>query len=225
MPDINNILKYSGKILAIIKLKKALIGNGFSYTNWGDDDLAELRKDVRDFFRIEQKGICAYCKKDVSTQSPANCHVEHIVPKSKHIEFIFEIKNLCVICADCNVIKREQETLNTIPDTITLINGNQRKFYPKTSAGFKIIHPHFDDYEKHILMVNGWYIDRTDKGAFTIGACRLNRKLREFGWEEIIYSKEDLSILMNKFMSTDNVIEQFEILKKFKNIALKITQG
>lgn len=179
MPDISNTIVYSKLTEKLISTKTSL---PFDHTNWSDDDLQSLRKEIRDFYKIEQKGICSYCKQTVSLVSVANCHVEHVVPKSLHLEFIFTPKNLCVICADCNQIKRDQETLGEIPETMT--KADERKRYPTSGNSFKIIHPHFDDYDSHILIVNGYYIDRgSKKGNFTIGACNLNRKLGMFGWE------------------------------------------
>jgi uncharacterized protein (TIGR02646 family) len=220
MPDINNLVEYSESQEQLIKQKLDCIGNGFNHTNWSDDDFLDIRKTIRDFYRNEQKSICSYCKKDTSMQAASNCHVEHIVPKSKYVSFIFEPKNLCVICADCNVIKREQETCESIEDTVT--GKTRRKQYPRASSSFKIIHPHFDNYNEHILIENGWYIDKSDKGYFTIGACKLNRRLREFGWEEIFYTESELVDLMTKYINSTNIIEKFDILKVFKRISYRL---
>lgn len=121
--------------------------------------------------------MCAYCRNPVSLTSAQNAHVEHIAPKSKYLKFIFEPKNLCVICADCSAIKQNQEVLDS-PDTIK----RKTRRYPRSSSAFRIVHPHFDKWDDHILKVHGFFVDRTPKGHFTIGACVLNRKLRQFGW-------------------------------------------
>lgn len=196
MADINSSFDFSKKSRETITLK---LSNSFCHTNWSDDDLQEVRKEIRDFYKNEQRGICSYCKQTVSVVSVANCHVEHIVPKSIHQDFIFNPKNLCVICADCNQIKRDQETLGEIPETMT--KAGMRKRYPSSSNAFKIIHPHFDNYDDHILIINGCYIDKgSKKGNFTIGACNLNRKLAVFGWEPNIVNDEKITIEMNSFI-------------------------
>lgn len=221
MPEINNTITYSTALNAVIQTKLTQIGNGFTYTNWGDIDLEELRKYVRDFYRIEQKGYCAYCKNELSLTSVLNCHVEHIVPKSKHIDFIFEPKNLCVICAECNQIKREQEVLSCIPDILTLSRGKIRKRYPSVSNGFKIVHPHFDNYKDHILIFGKFYVDMSPKGHFTIGACKLNRRLHAFGWQEVFYSEADIVGIMTSFLESGDSIERGQILRRLKRILIK----
>lgn len=212
MQDINNPIVFNSTIKAIITNK--LLQIGFTHTNWSDADLESVRVAIRTHYRKEQLGVCSYCKKDISTTSALNCHVEHIVPKSKHLDFIFTPKNLCVICADCNQIKREQETLGSIPNTIT--NPTTRKIYPRSSNAFKIVHPHFDRYDDHILVTNGYYIDITPKGHFTIGACNLNRKLHEFGWEVSIINDKDLSETMSNYLDEKDPIRRNAYLLKLK---------
>jgi uncharacterized protein (TIGR02646 family) len=173
--------------------------NPFSYSNWSDECLQEVRKEIRDFYKHHQRGVCSYCKQAISLVSVANCHIEHIVPKSLHSDFIFTPKNLCVICADCNQIKRDQETLGEIPETMT--KASSRKRYPTSSSAFKIVHPHFDDYDDHILIINGCYIDKgSKKGNFTIGACNLNRKLAVFGWEPEIVDDDKITNEMSLYI-------------------------
>ena len=179
MSDISVAVAYTPAFQVLINSKTACAS--FTHTDWSGDDLALLRQFIRNHYRHQQVGICSYCRGTVSVQSTSNCHVQHIAPKSKYLDFIFEPKNLCVICADCNEIKRSQETLNEVPDTV--VKGESRKRYPRSSGAFKIVHPHFDNWDEHIEQFGGFYVDKSDKGHFTIGACRLNRRLREFGWE------------------------------------------
>lgn len=195
MKSMDNILKpicYSDVHLNTIQI--LLKDKDFKYTVWDKDELEEVRKEIRKFYRTQQRVQCAYCKNPVSVIYPTNCHIEHIAPKSIHPEYIFEPKNLCVICADCNQIKRNQETINEIPNTI---KKKYKTKYPDKSEDFYIVHPHFDKYDDHILIINGLYIDKgSKKGNFTIGACLLNRKLLVLGWEPQIIDDNEL---MNNF--------------------------
>lgn len=216
MADIQNPITFSAEVIAIIKSKK--LQSNFAHTCWSDDDMEPIRVAIRGFYSKEQGGICAYCKQSVSITSALNCHVEHIVPKSKHLDFIFTPKNLCVVCAECNQIKREQETLGTIPNTIT--NSNRRKQYPRTRSAFKIVHPHFDIYDDNILVTNGYYIDKTKKGHFTIGACKLNRKLHEFGWEITTISDDQITETMNKYLEEKDSIKRNAYLTKLKKLLI-----
>ncbi|WP_318486493.1 HNH endonuclease [Photobacterium leiognathi] len=194
---------------------------GFSHTSWSIADLQVLRVHVRNHYRIQQQGICAYCRQRVSLKSAANCHVEHIAPKSKYPQFMFEPKNLCVACADCNEIKKEQETMGEEPDPIC--NGDDRVRYPRAASSFYIVHPHFDDYDEHIEIFNGHYVDKTDKGHFTIGACKLNRRLRAFGWEETLISEPELNCLMTDFLGADDAIVKNEKLQSIKRALVKVS--
>lgn len=216
MADIENSISYSEK--SQITIGKKNQDPLFTYKNWGDEDLQDLRSEIREFYKMEQKGICSFCKQNMSVVSAMNCTVEHIVPKSLHSEYIFTDKNLCVICADCNQIKREQDTLGEIPETLNY--SKKRKLYPRSSNAFKIVHPHFDDYDKHIFITNGFYVDKTKKGHFTIGACRLNRKLYLFDREEAT-TEAKISEMMNEFLDETDYYRRGEKLEKLKKVLNK----
>ncbi|MET0570591.1 MAG: HNH endonuclease, partial [Pedobacter agri] len=209
---------FSASQSLIIKMK--LDDKDFSFLNWKDEDLKELRKSIRDFYRKEQKAICSYCKNPVSLQSASNCHIEHIVPKSKYRYYIFEPKNLCVICADCNEIKREQETIGEVIDP--LIKGGKRVLYPRSSRSFKIVHPHFDEYDNHILILNSaFYLDKTPKGNFTIYACRLNRRLYAFGWEKETVDDAELMSVMTSYLNEKSITNRVKILNQLKKLLIQ----
>lgn len=182
--------------------------------DWNSEDNEELRKEIRNYYRLEQKGICSYCRQTVSIVFATNCHIEHIAPKSIHPEYIFEPKNLCVICSDCNQIKRDQETIGEIPDTI---KKKYKTKYPDKSEDFLIVHPHFDNYDDHILIINGFYIDKASKkGSFTIGACLLNRKLLLTDWEKEIIEETELLEDFNSYIDEPNNLKRQKILREIK---------
>lgn len=214
MADITKPIKMSVGSEQIIADKKAQ--SNFNYKCWGDAELEAVRKEIRDYYKIVQDGKCAFCQQPVSLVSALNCQVEHIVPKMLHEDFIFTPTNLCVICADCNQIKRDQETLNEIPETMT--KASKRKKYPRSSGAFKIVHPHFDVWKDHIIIFDDLYVDQTMKGHFTIGACKLNRKLHEFGYVEEITNDEEISELMNRFLEETDSIKRRQILNKIKKL-------
>ncbi|PIB30427.1 hypothetical protein BFP78_13305 [Gaetbulibacter sp. 5U11] len=219
MADIQSSIVFSEETDAIISKKWA--DPSFSHLNWSEDELLPLRKETRNYYRSLQKGFCSYCKQNVSLISASNGHIEHIVPKSIHLEFIFTPKNLCVICADCNQIKREQETLGNIPDTLKKVSTAKKKLYPRSSGAFKIVHPHFDNYDEHILIVKGLYVDKSTKGHFTIGVCKLNRKLHVFGRSEEEIYDDRLSELMSGFLDDDNHFSRNEKLVTIKKLLEK----
>lgn len=181
---------------------------------WDFEEIEELKKEIRDFYRKEQKVLCAYCKYPVSVVYPTNCHIEHIAPKSIHPEYILEPRNLCVICSECNQIKRNQETINQIPNTI---KKKYKTKYPDKSEDFFIVHPHFDKYDDHILIINGYYIDKASKkGNFTIGACLLNRKFLFVGWEPSIVDDKELVNDFTEYIEEEDFHKRIKKLDKIK---------
>ncbi|WP_330442441.1 HNH endonuclease [Flavobacterium sp. C4GT6] len=216
MPDISNPYIFSREFKDRLE-KKFLIPEA-DYKNWQDDDITDIRSDIRDYYRTEQSGKCAYCNQLISLVSAGNAQVEHIVPKSKHLKFIIEPKNLCVICADCNEIKRNQEVLNDVPD----ITKKGIKRYPRVSSSFKIIHPHFDKFTDHLLVINGYYIDKTTKGGYTIVFCKLNRKLHKLGYETPIFNDLEVTELMRLYLEEKDSIKRMYMLAKFKKMLILI---
>ncbi|WP_375586834.1 HNH endonuclease [Flagellimonas aurea] len=199
---------------AKVKISSYDVNESFDHTIWDSEDLEKLRKEIRDYYREEQKAICSYCRQVISIVYPTDAHIEHIAPKSLHPEYTFVEKNLCVVCSDCNQIKRNQETIKEIPDTI---KNKYKKKYPNKSDDFYIVHPHFDDFDKHILIINGFYIDNDSrKGNFTIGACRLNRKLSISGWEPEVVEETVIIEDFTKFIEEKNVLKKGKILESIK---------
>lgn len=206
--------QYSQEQKSLIDSK--IKSSDFSFKSWAMDDFEGIRCDIRNYYRKLQGGVCAYCRNPVSLYDAMNCHVEHVAPKSKYVVFMFEPRNLCVICADCNKIKRDQEVLCQEPDTIS--RGGSRKLYPKASSAFYIVHPHYDNWDEHILIVGKYYVDKTKKGHFTIGACVLNRHLREFGWELPIVNDVDMQAAMCAYMGSSDTTQRAAALLRLKKL-------
>ncbi|MCH7338426.1 HNH endonuclease [Acinetobacter higginsii] len=214
MPLISLPFVFDPKLKSTLKSK--LKDPYFTHNNWGDDEFSDLRSLIRSHYRDHQNTICAYCKAKVSLVSASNAHIEHIVPKATHLQFIFEPKNLCVICADCNTIKRNQETSNDIKNPLVKLNTR----YPRSSKAFKIVHPHFDNYDDHIAIKGKIYIDITPKGNFTIGACKLNRYFQKFGVDQDFIDDSILMNIFQKFMSSQSSIEKNHLLEELKTILI-----
>lgn len=212
MPLIENIIEFNEEDLNIINAK--LDSSSFLHSNWGDEQLLSIRSKIRRFYRDEQVALCAYCNNDVSLISAGDAHVEHIVPKSIYRDFIFEPKNLCIVCCDCNTIKRNQEVLSEIPDTLR----NNVVQYPRSSGAFKIVHPHYDNFRDHIKKKGRIFIDRTPKGLFTIGACKLNRYFHQFGVDDEFLDDDELTDLMAEFMDGSNSLQKGRALNRLRDI-------
>ncbi|WP_312057865.1 HNH endonuclease [Acinetobacter courvalinii] len=214
MPLINTAFQYNSAQKKLTEQK--LASEDFTYKDWGNDDLEEIRISIRDFYRQNQNGVCAYCKCNISLTSPLNAHVEHIVPKSLFKKFMFEPKNLCILCADCNAIKKDQEVLNELSNPLKKDNI----LYPRSSKAFKIVHPHFDEYDDHIAIKGKIYIDITSKGNFTIGACKLNRYFQKFGINQDFIDDTILIEIMESFISSNSSSKRHHLLEELKNILL-----
>lgn len=173
MPILNEPVILSDESLAVIRAK--INAPGFSHTSWGDPDLEAVRCEIRNHYRDVQRLACVYCQAPVAMRSAQGAPVEHIVPKSQHVGFMFEPKNLCVICPDCNEYKGKREVL------VEPVLVADRVNYPTSRMAFRIMHPHYDEYEDNIMRHNKVYVECSDKGGYTIYICNLNRFFRKFG--------------------------------------------
>lgn len=212
MADINNEYAFCAEDIEAIE---AIVQGDYTHQSWGDESLSQVRRNIRDFYRDEQRGECAFCKNDISLRSAANCTIEHIIPKSRNIAFMFTARNLCVICADCNEIKRAQEVINEIPEVVPRPVGRVR--YPRTGTIFKIIHPHFDVWNDHIIRLGRAYIDRSTKGVNTIAICKLNRFFHRFEVSDEYITEVDLTSLMEEYISCQSLVQRAELLLRIKS--------
>ena len=152
--------------------------------------------------------------------SVANAHIEHISPKSKNFPFIFEAKNLCVICADCNTIKRAQEVIHEGIETIVRPDGRTR--YPSSPNSFHIVHPHIDEYDEHIVKHGRIYVDKSTKGHFTIGCCKLNRFFHQFDVDDDFVDDEQLNQMMTNYLNSQSSLQRSSILQQLRDALINL---
>lgn len=211
MAHINKPYEFAADELETIKF---LNENGFTYREWGNETLQSIRSSIRKHYREVQQGLCCYCMKPVSLQAAGNAHIEHILPKSIFHDFIFEPKNLCVICAECNTAKNNSNVIND--DEIDTCIG-PAKLYPRSTERFKIVHPHIDEYSEHIIRTGIFYIDRSPKGHFTIGVCKLNIAAHKFGHSEGALDDYEFFLMMQTFQSGDEQ-EKRTVFEKIRSL-------
>ena len=175
---------YCAEDQARVTVFKALASEAQLGSYWSEPALEDLRSRVKAFYIAAQNTRCCYCNRHLGTDNHRMWDVEHVASRAKHTRFMFEPTNLAASCPDCNIKKGEQEVLvNT-----------RRKTYPKTSASFRILHPHFDTFEEHIYQDNMVYLGKTEKGKNTIYFCDLLRFAQKFiAWEN---SAADMSFEM-----------------------------
>jgi hypothetical protein len=217
MPIINNPAVCNADLLTIIREK--LNDTAFTHQEWSCNELLPVRTFFRQHYRAEQNGLCAYCQNDISVRSANNAHVEHIAPKSIYRKFMFEAKNLCVICSDCNEIKSDKEVLNHYTDTVKPLQGNaSRSQYPRSTNAFFIVHPHYDEWDDHLIKFGHQYISKTNKGAFTIFVCNLNRYFHQkYNTIQEFVSDDDLIGKMKAFIEAGSSVQRTRILLDLKN--------
>lgn len=146
--------------------------------DWENSSLKAYKDRVRQYYRQQQNRKCVYCRMDVSSAT-GYFHIEHIVPKSVHPEWMYEPFNLCLSCPQCNSAKKAQEVLD----------NKDIKDLPTESSDYLIIHPHIDRYFDNIEIVDGLlYKGLTPKGEYTIKICNLYSIGVTFGTSQIVYN-------------------------------------
>ncbi|WP_318455632.1 HNH endonuclease [Photobacterium leiognathi] len=162
---IDNEVRYSAEQVQLIE--HFLERENATGNDWGNEEFSEIKGTIKNHYKVEQGYKCPYCAVVYPVTHGMVWDIEHIVAKDKKVQFMFEPRNLCVACKDCNGAKSSKEVL---------VNPTRVRF-PTRSEDYKIIHPHFDDYHEHINAITPgqFYRPLTEKGEFTIVTCRLLR--------------------------------------------------
>ncbi len=138
-----------------------------------------IRKHIRDHYLEQQVYRCAYCKIEKKEANGLTWDIEHILPKSKYPQYLFHPENLAIACKECNIPKDDHD----------ILIGARLASFPRGRGRYKIIHPHFDDYDEHleIAVVDGRRIYRIlndGKGMATYALCNLARFDHKYaGWD------------------------------------------
>lgn len=169
---ISDAVNYDDDELELIDQTKN--DNNFNPKTWEDESLSNLKKKIKKHYLLKQKNTCPYCRVKNKTDHGRAWDIEHIIPRDHEKNFMFEPKNLCVSCIDCNGRKKAQKVTTSKAEVHLPTNKNS----------YLIVHPHFDDYDQHILVIKEglFYIPRRPddeeikpKGEKTIEVFGLNR--------------------------------------------------
>lgn len=163
-----------------------------SGADWSNEEFNEIRTAIKAHYKVEQNYKCPYCATVYPVTNGMAWDIEHVVPKDKKVGFMFEPRNLCVACKDCNGAKSSKEVL---------VNPRRVRF-PNRSCDYKIVHPHFDNYEEHIsaIVPGNFYRPLTKKGEFTIISCGL---LRFYGVVQKEQPEQDIDDLAKALINTE----------------------
>lgn len=191
---ITESIRFTTDEIQLINSKKAC--TSFSSNSWSDDDISILRNKIKSFYIDKQNNQCPYCKQRFSSNNHRIWDVEHIIPRKLAKNFMFEPKNLCVSCIDCNKEKTDQKVTKSVA----------QNRLPKRSDQYLIVHPHFDNYEDNILVVKVgvYYITLKEKGRKTIEVCGLNRFYQFSSYDPAVQNDERIRMLSNR-LCEDNI--------------------
>lgn len=176
-----------------------------------------VKEAIKEHYLKAQNYTCAYCKQRIVVEHLGIWDAEHIISKDFNPQFMFEPKNLCVSCKDCNTSKSNKAVLKRPSRT--------RRKLPDNPDDYRFCHPHFHDYEQHIRIVKvaGFYMPLTEYGVALIEVCGLLRFVLEVGdYQAVDESVGQVIVKLGREMleSTSNV-EQVYLLTLIKSVAEK----
>lgn len=171
--------------------------DGENYRVWNTTEglVAEIRKEIRDHYKREQRYKCCYCRQQNLQDHGLVWDCEHILPKAIYPTFLFEPFNLALSCKECNQAKEKYK--NELIKVFCSI-------YSLKSEDYRIIHPHFDTYSDHIEIssLNGTIIfkvlENSEKGKFTYICCNFIRYEKKLvGYSEV---NNNVALTINKLL-------------------------
>jgi hypothetical protein len=207
---IRNPVVFTPEQLGIIEKIKEKVD--FSSDSWACEEVEILRPIIRKHYATEQNTVCPYCRMQLNTDRGRAWDVEHIIPRSLGENFMFEPLNLCVACVECNSAKSNKR--------VTKSKAQVR--YPR--QGYTIVHPHFDDYQKHIatIRVGLFYFPKSCKGEKTIYICELNRFYSYANFDDNLDDIDDyIFVLANSLRETENVRNKAKIREQIRDLTLR----
>ena len=151
------------------------------------------KNNLKEYLHKQQRGRCAFCRCRIP-KGTSDITLEHIAPKSKYKNYRALAENLVNACIKCNRSKREEETFSD--------PAKSAQTFPKTSDGFIIVNPYYDNYEDYIEFIDDVIIQAKpgsgDKGKNTITFYNLART--ELAEERAMEFKINYKNLNNKLM-------------------------
>jgi len=153
------------------------VGKYWESTDGGD--MEDVKKYIKDHYKIAQGYRCPYCQQKLEVEHNGSWDAEHIIPKDTHPQFMFEPRNLCVSCKDCNLIKLNKRVLK----------NQKRVKFPDDPGDYLFCHPHYHLYSEHINIIEeaGFYLPKTKQGVHLVEICGLLRfvlKYADCDWDD-----------------------------------------
>ncbi len=169
-----------------------------SKLNWNDLPFDE-KQSLREKLHVEQKGLCCYCCRKVTTHSN-NVSVEHLQDKHQHRKLQFSYDNLLLSCLStkhCNIAKQSRAI----------------KMHP--------LHPDCDDSVKinplSAKLIGSYHKEDTEK---SIEVLKLNDN-------ELVYHRTNLIKMVQTYLQAFNIcnsIYEMQNNEVFKDSFLKLVK-
>lgn len=121
------------------------IAQGHKY--WGDDSLNDIKSRIKAHLRERQQECCCYCCRNSDGEFKMVLDIEHIIPKSRLVSQMFELRNLAVSCKRCNMNLKGEDISFIVGSFNAFISSND--FYH--SFKYKFLHPNLDDWDDHLI--------------------------------------------------------------------------
>lgn len=208
-------VKYEGAIKVKVDHFNALPRSEQSGAYWGATDsgnMADVKKFIKDHYKVAQEYRCPYCYQRIVVEHNGSWDAEHIIPKDMYPQFMFEPRNLCVSCRDCNIIKLNKNVLR----------NKDRISFPVDPDDYIMPHPHFHVYTDHIKVIKeaAFYLPKTDKGRMLIEICGLLRFVLKFANYEC--GDDGTGMLMvelgTQLSNADSEVERIAIMSTIKTL-------
>ncbi|MEP4546982.1 MAG: HNH endonuclease [Saccharospirillum sp.] len=159
----------------ILNIKSAALAGHNGWDN--NPELKKVKDKIKDFSIIKTNERCCYCGRNVKGEFRMVLDIEHILPKSLYLRYMFTMKNLSVACKRCNMsIKKNR--VDFLEDSIVLTS----KVFK--SKHYKFIHPNLDKFDAHLLLagiqlgknmiVKYHVVKDSDKGKFNYAYFKLD---------------------------------------------------
>lgn len=178
----------------------------------GDVQLVAVKKTIKDYYLNVQDFKCAYCRQQIEVSHNAAWDTDHIISKDTHPQFMFESRNLCVSCKDCNGLKSKK----------VVLRNPKRKRFPTKGSDYDFVHPHFHTYSDHIRVVKlaALYLPRTALGVKLIEVCGLLRFVLKFA-DYGCAGREDSAVLLDlatELQDSKSATEQVAIMSVMSSL-------
>ncbi|PHR56138.1 MAG: HNH endonuclease [Arcobacter sp.] len=197
-------------------IKLEMSKNTFNSESWSDSVFSDIRSKIKTHYISIQKNKCPYCQQKTLSNHGRYWDIEHIIARATIVNFMFEPENLCISCIDCNQKKGKKK----------ITSSKAKVHLPSSSSSYLIIHPHYDNYEEHIMVIKEgfYYIALKEKGEKTIEVCGLNRFYEFADYSEDVADDDRIFLLAEQLATTTDIEKKKAIRNELAYLAIQGNQ-